>query len=171
MSCLICVRSLISILSLDHILPPYLGMWLMDAWCTRLFPHLTFVPPILLLLDPASHQQEGPQWSCSRFLPVKSMFFLCHRCSLGVGFYKAPTDNLDCNRCCFNKVELFDCWTITNQADVFLLCLQPFPPPSFILSVFVDSHFGCNHVNLCYGVINPKMMWCSCRRLSGSVCS
>lgn len=46
--------------------------------------------------------------SCSGFLPAEreSLLPLLLTCGQALGFYKAPRDNLDCNRSCINKVEL-----------------------------------------------------------------
>lgn len=43
--------------------------------------------------------------SCSGFLPAEreSLLPLLLTCGQALGFYKAPRDNLDCNRSCINK--------------------------------------------------------------------
>lgn len=63
----------------------------------------------------------GWSWFCTRFPPVKDELFLPLSLaeSQALGFFKAPTDNVDCNRCCINKDELnltrpiicFSCYT------------------------------------------------------------
>lgn len=81
-------------------------LFLSSIWpsSSPIFPSSQLVPTQL-----SARESFVWAWSCSSFPSIKRYFFLPLFRGQALGFYKALNDHPDCNRCCVNKVQHFQC--------------------------------------------------------------